>query len=128
MTSGIKVSHIPGHNLVCSILVLQYEICLLQVTNASEGWQQGYESVRFLVRYSFLHRRAGLNEARVKRRCRSIWYTLAANFASGMGAGAGIVEPFKHLLCVTAHPQFWCLSCERQWALARDNAVAVAGS
>ena len=31
-------------------------------------------------------------------------YTLAANFASGVGPCMGIVEPFKHLLHVTAHP------------------------
>ena len=30
---------------------------------------------------------------------------MEANFASGVGPCVGIVEPFKHLLCVTAHPQ-----------------------
>ena len=103
MTSGIKVSHIPVHNLVRNVLRLQYKIRVLQATNASEGWQGGYQSVRFLARYSFLQRRAGLDEARAKRRFRSIRYTLAAYFASGMGACA---RTFKHLLRVTAHPQF----------------------
>ena len=34
-----------------------------------------------------------------------------------------IVEPFKHLLRATADPQFWRLSCECPWVLARDNTV-----
>ena len=76
--------------------------------------QQCYELVRFLARYSFLHSWAGLDEVRVKRRYRLIWYTLAANFASRVGACAGIVEPFKHLLCVTAHPQILALVNELQ--------------
>ena len=109
MRSGIKVSHIPIHSLVHSVLRLQYKICVLQATNASEGWQRGYESVRFLARYSFLQRRAGLDEARAKRRFRSIRYTLAANFASGMGVCTEIVGLFKHLFRVTAHPQFLVL-------------------
>ena len=36
-------------------------------------------------------------------------YTLAANFASGVGPCTGIVEPFKHLLRVTTHPHFLAL-------------------
>ena len=32
--------------------------------DAAETWQQGYESVSFVARYSFLHCRAGLDEAR----------------------------------------------------------------
>ena len=32
--------------------------------NAAETWQQGYESVSFVAWYSFLHCRAGLDEAR----------------------------------------------------------------
>ena len=34
---------------------------------------------------------------------------LAANFASEVGPCVGIVEPFKHLLHVTAHSQFLVL-------------------
>jgi len=34
---------------------------------------------------------------------------MAANFASGVGPCVGIVEPFKHILCVTAHPQILAL-------------------
>ena len=66
MTSGIKISHIPIHGLVRSVLSLWHEIHVLQVMNAAEAWQQGYESVRFLARYIIFHRRAGLNEARTK--------------------------------------------------------------
>ena len=60
--------------------------------------------IHFLAQYSFLHHRGGLNEAWVKRRCRLIRYTLAANFASGMCSCVVIIEPFKHLLRLTAHP------------------------
>ena len=93
-------------SLVHSVLRLQFKICVVQATNASESWQRGYESVRFLARYSFLQRRAGLDEARTKRRFRSIRYTLAGNFASGVGVCTEIVGLFKHLFRVTAHPQF----------------------
>jgi len=55
------------------------------VTNPAGGWQQGYEPVHFPVQYSFLHPRAGLNEAQTKWQWRSIRYPLAANFASRMG-------------------------------------------
>ena len=118
MTSGIKVSHIPVHSLVCRVLSLQYDICILQAMNPLEGWQRGWESVHSLAGYSFLYRQADLDKAQAKRRCRLIWYTLAANFASGMGACAGIVEPFKHLFRVTAHPQilnffFWYKTTKR---------------
>ena len=84
-------------------------------------------SLRFGPLSSKTHRRAGLDEARAKRRCRSIRYPLAANLASWVGACAWIAEPFRHLHRVTAHPQifFWCLSCERPWALARDNTVCL---
>jgi len=36
---------------------------------------------------------------------RLICHSLAASFRSVVGACTGIVEPFKHLLCATAHPQ-----------------------
>ena len=36
------------------------------------------------------------------------WFCpMAANFASWVGPCVGIVEPFKHLPCVTAHPQIF---------------------
>ena len=44
---------------------------------------------------------------------------MAANFASGVGPCAGIVESFKHLLRVTAHPQILVLELQA----AMDNAV-----
>ena len=70
-----------------------------QRLNSAETWQWGYESVSFVARHSFLHCQAGTDEVTMR-------YTLAANFASGMGPCTGIVEPFKHLLRVTAHPHF----------------------
>ena len=80
-----------------------------QQPNDAETWQWGYKLVCFVAWYSFLYCRAGLNEARKKRRCKSIWYPLAANFTSGVGPYTGIVEPFKLILCVTTHPQFLTL-------------------
>ena len=100
-----SVSHTPVCSLVHSVLILQHKIHVLQVTNAAEAWQQGYESVHFLARYSIFYR-ADLDEAWTKGRCRSIWYTLAANFTFWVGA---CTELFKHLLCVTTHPQFLVL-------------------
>ena len=47
----------------------------------------------------------------------------ATNSASRVGTCLRIVEPFKHLFCATVHLEFWCLSCEHPWALARDNMV-----
>ena len=44
--------------------------------------------------YSVFHR-AGLDEARAKRRWGWIWYPLAANFASWVGACMEIVGPFQ---------------------------------
>ena len=66
MTSCIKGSRTPVRGLVRSVLRLQHEIHVLQVTNAAEAWQLGYKSVGFLARYTFLHRRAGLDEAWAK--------------------------------------------------------------
>ena len=121
-TSGVKVSHIPVHSLVRCVLSLRHEIQVLQATNAAEALQRGYESVRFLAWYSVFHCRAGFDEVRAKRRCRSIWYILPANLASWVDACAKIVGPFKHLLRVTAHPQFLVLelrvpmgACPRQY-------------
>ena len=37
---------------------------------------------------------------------------MAANFTSGVGPCAGIVEPFNHLLCVTTHPQILTLELQ----------------
>ena len=109
MTSGIKVSHTTVHSLIRSVLSLWHEIHVLQATNAAETWQRGYELVYFLAWYSIFHRQAGLDEAWAKRRCRLIRYPLAANFTSWVGVCAEIVGPFKHLLRVTAHPQFLTL-------------------
>ena len=77
--------------------------------NAAETWQRGYESVRFVARYSFLYCRAGLDKTWTKWQCKSIWYLLAANFAFGVGFSTGKVEPFKLFLCVTSHPKFLTL-------------------
>ena len=69
--------------------------------NTAETWQQGYESVSFVAWYSFLHCRTML-EAVMR-------YTHAVYFASRMSPCTGIVEPFKDLLRVTAHPQLLAL-------------------
>ena len=41
--------------------------------NTAETYQQGYESIRFVAQYNFLYCRAGLNESRTNRQCKSIW-------------------------------------------------------
>ena len=101
--SKICTSHTPIHGLIHSVLPLQHK----RQPNTAETWQQGYETVRFVAWYSFLYCRAVLDEARLKQRCKWIWYTLVANFASRVSPCAEIVEPFKLLLHVTAHPQFF---------------------
>ena len=40
------------------------------------------------------------------------YVSLAANFASEVGTCTGIVEPSKHLLSATAHPQFLVLELQ----------------
>ena len=90
-----------------------------EATNGAEVWQRGYDSVRFLARYNVLEsdragKLAGLDEALAKQRYSSIRYRLAAKFASLVSTCGGIVGPFKHLLRVTAHPQFFAgrgISC-----------------
>ena len=118
-TSGVTGSHMH----MGSVLPLRHKFAYCKRRlNAAETWQRGsYRSVRFLARYSFLHCRAGLDKAR----CKWIWYP-AANFASGSGPRAGIIEPFKHSLRVTAHPQFLALelrapvgACPGQYGLRK---------
>ena len=86
----------------------KFAYCMRRL-NAAETWQRGYESVSFVARYSFLHCtcRAGLDEARSDD---SI-HPGSLYFASEVGPCTGIVtvEPFKHLLPVTSHPQFLAL-------------------
>ena len=106
-TSGIKGSHTPIRGLVPSILSLQHEICVLQATTKHCGNLATRLQVGLLCSMTQLSPLSGwprrsTDEAMMR-------YTLAANFASGMGPCMGIVEPFKHLLCVTAHPHFLAL-------------------
>ena len=56
-------------------------------------------------------------------------YLLAANFTSGVGPCAEMVEPFKHLLHTIAHPQFLALelrapmgACLGQYGTCNDYA------
>ena len=86
--------------LVCSILQATTERC-------------GNLAMRLRVgplcsAISFLHCRAGLDESRTNRLCKSI-QSHAANFACGVGPCVGIVEPFKRVLRVTPHPQILAL-------------------
>ena len=83
------------------------------MTNAAEAWQRGYESVRFLARYSLYH-------------CWVAWLQLSmggvtmqvdldplvANFTSRVGTCVEIVGPFEYLLHVTAHPHFLVLELQ----------------
>ena len=108
MTSGIKVSHISIHILICSILRLQYEICVLQATNASEGlavrlWVGPLSN---MIQLSPLSGWPQRSTGEVTMQVDSVHQ--AANFA-WVSACAVIVESFKHLLRVTAYPQFLVL-------------------
>ena len=110
MTSGSKASHTSIHSLI-HVPCLQHEIrayckrrTLLKLGNEATGWSAFYSSAIQLSPLSGWPR-----QARVKQRCRSIRDWLAANFVSGMGPCTGIVQPFKHLLRATAHPQFLML-------------------
>ena len=107
-----QVSKVCTHHFVALFVVFflcstKFVYCKWRL-NAAETWQQGYKSQ--LSPLSGWPQRS-MDETTIR-------YTLAANFASGVGPCTGIVESFKHLLCVTAHPH---LSCEHPWALARDN-------
>ena len=62
-------------------------------------------------------------------------YTLGVYFVSGVGPCTGIVEPFKHLLRVTAHPQFLALelrtpmgACSGQYGTIRYSKFFVVTS
>ena len=95
-TSGIKGSHTPVRGFICSVLSLQHESCVLQAMTERCG--------NFATRLQ-----VGQHEAQSMKLEVTMQYTLAVNFASGVGPCTGIFEPFKHLLRVTAHPQFWHL-------------------
>ena len=103
-TSQHQASHTPVLSLVCSILSLQHEICVLQATTELCRNLATRLRVGQLCSTTLLSPLSGwpwwsTDEATMR-------YTLAANFASGVGPCMGIVEPFKHLLRVTAHPHF----------------------
>ena len=123
-TSDIKGSHTSIRSLVCSVLPLQHKICVFQVTTKHCGNLAMRLRVSSLCNTIQLSLLSGcLRWSTDERRCKSISYPLAANFAFGVAPCSGIVEPFKLFLRVTAHLLFWCLSCERPWALARDKTV-----
>ena len=122
MTSGINGFHTLVHGHVCTVLPLQHEIRVLQAmteccVNLAMRLRVG--PLCSTIQLSPV----GLPSTKHRRSNKLIQYSLAANFASWVGLGAGIVEPFKHLLHATTHSQFWCLSCERPWALVLGNMV-----
>ena len=106
-TSGIKVLHTPLHGLVRSVLSLQHEICILQAMTECCG------NLATRLRVSQLCSTIQLSPwlASTKHEV-TMRYTLAVYFASGVGPCMGIFEPFKHLLCVTAHPQLLVLELQ----------------
>ena len=74
--------------------------------NTVEAWQWGYGLVCFLVWYSFLHL-VRLASTKHGWSGDEGWFSYsAANSASRLGTWTRIVEPFKHHLCESAHPQF----------------------
>ena len=95
--------HSLVHSHVRTILV-----CCTKFSYCKRGTLR--KSVHILAQYNFLYRWAGINKARVKWQCRSVWYPLAANFSSGVGTCTGIVlSQFIHLLCASVLPQFSAL-------------------
>ena len=109
---GATTSRIKIHTHPSVSLFREFFYCSTKSTkckwqlNTAENWQRDYDSVHFVARYSFLHcqgwPRQSMDETTMQ-------YPLAANFTSRAGPCTGIVEPFKHLLCVTTHPQFLVL-------------------
>ena len=76
-----KCSHTSVFSLFCSVLHLQYKICILHATNAAKAWLQ----VDFHAQYNFL----------------KLW----ASHKSEVGIYTWIVELFKHLFHAAAHCQ-----------------------
>ena len=104
----------PWHQVCTHLFVASFTAFFLCSTkfayyrwrlNTSETWQQGYELVRFVASYNFLHCRGGLSEVRTK----SIWYPLAANFALRWALAGRWLNHIKHLLCAIAALNFWLL-------------------
>ena len=87
-TLGATTSSIKGSHTLVVALFAVFFLCSTkfayskQWLNAAETWQRDYELACFVAWYSFLHRRAGLNKAWTKWRCKMIQYPLADNFAS----------------------------------------------
>ena len=97
-TSGIKGSHTPICGLVHSVRSTKFVYCKWWL-NTAETCQRGYELVHSVAWYSFLYCQAGLptKHGQSDDASRSIWYLLAANFASRVSPCTGIVEPFNPL-------------------------------
>ena len=105
----IKGSHTPVCGLVCSILPLQHEIHILQVTTECCGNLATRLRVGHLCSTIQLSPcRAGLGEYGLTDNA-SPFSPTAANFTFEVGPCVGIVEPFKWVLRVTAHPQVLAL-------------------
>ena len=123
---NIRFTH-TFHGLVCSVLPQQHEVRVLQATT---------ECCRDLAT-SYI--RVGLHCSTLQLSPLSGWpwqsmdeammqvdsVPLAANFASGVGPCGGIVEPFKHLLHATAHPQFLALEVQAPMGTCPDNTVSM---
>ena len=106
-TSHIKDSHTPVRELVQSILPLQHKIHEMQVT--TEHCRKLATRLWFSPLCSTIQLSPLLGWPRQSMDETTMWYPLAANFTSRAGPCTGIVEPFKHFLCVTTHPQFLVL-------------------
>ena len=112
--AGIKDLHTPVRGLKlftaffpCS---MKFVHCKWRL-NAAETWQRGYKSVHIVAQYSFLHYRAGLDEAQTKWRCKLIRYPLVANFASRVGPCMG---ELNHLSTSSVQPRTLFLMLELQ--------------
>ena len=90
-------THTPVWSLVHSVPCLQYKVCVLEAMNVAEAWQQGYGLVHFTAfsTIGLALTKHGQSKNLVLRQ-----------LTLGVGPSMRKVEPFKHLLCETAHHQF----------------------
>ena len=111
---GMKFAYCKRWPECCGNLAMKLQVCLLCSTiqlSPLSGWPRWRTD---------------------KARYKSIRDPLAANFASRVGLCARIVETFKHLLCVTTHPQFLALElwaatgvCPGQYSTTTDSLASL---
>ena len=103
-------SNTPICGLIRSVLPPQHEIRVLQATTERCGNLAMRLQVSLLCSTIQLSPLSGWPRQITDKPTMQVdLVPMAANFASEMGPCVLIVEPFKHVLLVTAHPQFLAL-------------------